>query len=180
MNNNLPGKGGSEVKTTPSGSGSIFLPYVLASVNNNVSRQENLLRGNFPNQQYHIILKPYTIYNDGTSYYPNQRLLAYANNYCVLPLGNNLVSIVSVVTPDDVIRANPKKYVEKDENFEPPAKKQVYRVRQRKNFDSQSKNRILELYEHYVASNKRMTVRNIASAIVKELKKEKYGYYYTC
>ena len=92
------------------------------------------------------------------------------SNDCLLYLGGNVFSMVRVVTPEEFVKSSqPMKPTPARATKQAP----TYRSRQRKNYDSQSKHKILELYDHYIHSSKRMTVRNIAIAIFKDLKKEK-------
>ena len=92
------------------------------------------------------------------------------SNDCLLYLGGNVFSMVHVVTPEEFVKLS---YQTKPAPVRTAKQPAIYRSRQRKNYDSQSKHKILELYDHYIHSSKRMTVRNIAIAIFKDLKKEK-------
>ena len=92
------------------------------------------------------------------------------SNDCLLYLGGNVFSMVHVVTPEEFVKLS---YPTKPAPVRTAKQPAIYRSRQRKNYDSQSKHKILELYDHYIHSSKRMTVRNIAIAIFKDLKKEK-------
>ena len=97
------------------------------------------------------------------------------SNDCLLCLGGNVFSFVHVVSPDE--------FVNRSQSAKPNSSRssksaQTYRSRQRKNYDSQSKHKILQLYDHYIHSSKRMTVRNIAIAIFKDLKKENSNFAY--
>ena len=100
----------------------------------------------------------------------SERRLSFTNNNCLISLGNNYYSLVHTVSPSDYLLTKP--LITKPIIVHPL--KANYKARQRKNYDSMSKHKILELYEHYSRLNKRMTVRNIAVAIFRDLKKEKY------
>ena len=104
----------------------------------------------------------------------SDRKVSILNNTCLIPLGNNCYSLIRAVTPSDLVLS--KQSMQKP-LYSTTVKQNTYRARQRKNYDSQSKHKILELYEHYSRSSKRMTVRNIALAIFRDLKKEKYVLY---
>ena len=106
----------------------------------------------------------YIVNNDGKMRKKNK------SDDCLLYLGGNVFSLVHVVSPDEFVTP-PQPEKPTSIRLSKPAP--VYRSRQRKNYDSQSKHKILELYDHYIHSSKRMTVRSIAIAIFKDLKKEK-------
>lgn len=117
------------------------------------------------NVPYHYV--PLVVDNSG------YRIRSFSKNAFLLQLASNVYSVLSVKTPEEFVDLSSTVLSSEPEEV-CVEKPQVTRLRQRKNYDNNSKHKILHLYEEYSKSPKRMTIRGIATAIYKKLKKEKY------
>ena len=117
------------------------------------------------NVPYHYV--PLVVDNSG------YKIRSFSKNAFLLQLASNVYSVLSVKTPEEFVDLSSTVLSSEPEEV-CVDKPQVTRSRQRKNYDNNSKHKILHLYEEYSKSPKRMTIRGIATAIYKKLKKEKY------
>ena len=107
----------------------------------------------------------------------------YPSNCYLLEVGNNVYAPFRVKTPDDFLRSSLARI-----SYMHPSRSSYHSAtaaakfankkigkkapRQRKNFDSRIKSRILELYNSLIRSPKRYSIRMIAQSIYDTMRKE--------